>query len=102
MRGLGARRLRGFLPGQDNRAAVAEAVASCPAWIHGGMRGRVTRNGLGEWAAGARCGSRGEAVVYVTWREVLEIVARGCRDGLQGAYEAAWRGYEAQARKVGA
>lgn len=102
LRGLGTRRLYGFLPGQDNRAAVAEAVASCPAWIHDGMRGRVTRNGLGEWPAGARAGTRGDAVVYLPWREVLEIAARGCSDGCGTAYLAAWRSYEAQARKVGA
>jgi len=101
VRGLGGRRLRGFLPGQDNRAAIAEAVASCPAWIHGGTRGHVTRNGLGEWPARTPARTRAEAVVYLTWREVLEIVARGCREGMQAPYLAAWREYEAEARKIG-
>lgn len=101
MRALGARRLHGFLPGQDNRAAIAEAARTCMPWIHDGLRGHATRNGLGEWPAGARGRTRGEAAVYLSWREVLDVVGRGCRDGGLEAYEAAWRAFEARARKAG-
>ena len=90
LRGLGGEHLSGFLPGNDNSAAISHAVASQHQWsVQGGTRGRVTARGIGVWPTlGLR--SPAEAVAFVPWPDVLDIVAGGCEGGRRTAYEAAY------------
>jgi hypothetical protein len=98
IRGLGGQHLHGFLPGNDNKAAIAAAVASMLGWSSTGVYGNVTRRGIGEWAHYGHHSERksADAIVFVTWADVLEVVARGCADGHREAYEVARTAWCAQ------
>jgi hypothetical protein len=74
-RGLGGQHLAPWLPDGDHKAARSLAVQG---WA-GGNWGQTEAKGI-RGAAG-----------FVTWREVIEVVERGCRaPGLRQAYEAAY------------
>jgi hypothetical protein len=99
IRGLSGEHLHGFLPGNDNRAAVSHAVASKRGWSGSGSGwGQVGPEGIGEWphlaGASARMRRR-DAAVFVTWQEVLGVIARGCTDGYRQRYEAAYAAWSA-------
>jgi hypothetical protein len=67
-------------------------------WSSGGVYGNVTRRGIGEWPYYAHHSGRkpADAIVFVAWAEVLEVVARGCADGHREAYEAAYAAWCAE------
>jgi hypothetical protein len=89
--GLGGQHLAGFLPGADNKAAISQAVASQHGWSgSAGTWGQVARKGIGLWRE-VKDREPATAVLFVTWAEVLEVVARGCEGGRREAYEAAYR-----------
>lgn len=92
IRGLGGQHLIGFLPGQDNKAAISKAVGGGAGWASRGVLGHVTRRGVGEWPASVarQQGEPGNALAFLTWGEVLDVVARGCAGGHREAYEAAY------------
>ena len=96
IRGLSGQHLHDWLPGQDNRAAIAAAVTSRHEWSGSGYA-RVTGDGIGEWptVASSYAARRSDAVLFVTWAEVLEVVERGCADGHRERYEAAAPGSDA-------
>lgn len=101
IRGLSGHHLHGFLPGQDNQAAITETVSSKHGWS-GPLGGwcQVTRDGIGRWPCGTGMtrGRRPDAVLFVAWDEVLGIIARGCEDGHRERYEAAYRAWCASVR----
>ena len=99
----GGHHLRDFLPGNDNRRAVAHSVASKHEWCGGGIWGRVTPDGIGEWSGSAGCltAKPRAALLFLTWAEVLEVIASGCHDGHREAYEDAFRTWSAQADASG-
>jgi hypothetical protein len=95
VRGLNGQHLHGFLPGNDNKAAISRAVASKHGWSGPGSGwSQVGPDGIGEWpylgGTSARVvRRRRDAVLFVTWQEVLDVIARGCSDGYRARYEAA-------------
>jgi hypothetical protein len=98
--GLSGEHLRGVLPGNDHKQAIAHAVSAQHAWSgHSIGHGAVTRPGIGLFAS---CRwqeqTKDRALMFVTWREVIEIVERGCADGRREAYEAAFAAFMAWAR----
>jgi hypothetical protein len=98
IRGLSGHHLRGFLPGGDNRAAIARAVSSRHVWTGPGQGwGAVTREGIGLWPEDAGFGNRrpSAAALFVPWAAVLERIARGCADGRRKRYEAAYAAWTA-------
>jgi len=103
IRGLSGEHLNGWLPGNDNRAAISHVVSSKASWSGPGMGwGEVHRDGIGEWPSGTRYGDRrrSAAALFVPWAEVLAIIARGCPGGHRERYEAAFRAWGAGVAKV--
>ena len=98
-RGL-AGHLHGFLPGNDNKTAIARAVSSMLAWCSRGEYGDVTRRGIGVWVYYAHKSRRepADAVLFVTWREVLAVIEAGCADGYRERYEQAYAQWVADNR----
>jgi len=92
--------LHGFLPGNDNKTAIARAVSSMLAWCSRGEYGDVTRRGIGVWVYYAHKSRRvpADAVLFVTWREVLAVIEAGCADGYRERYEQAYAQYVADNR----
>jgi hypothetical protein len=85
-KGLGGEHLAPWLPGGDHKAARSHAVQG---WC-GGSWGQTEAKGI-RGAAG-----------FVAWREVVEVVERGCRvPGLRQAYEDAYADWCAWARAGG-
>ena len=98
IRGLSGQHLHGFLPGNDNRGAIARAAGGARCWGGPGQGwGGVTRDGIGEWprSAGLRDRRPSVAVLFVRWAEVLEVIARGCEGGRRRRYETAWNAWNA-------
>jgi hypothetical protein len=100
IQGLNGEHLRGFLPGNDHKQTIAHTVSAQHAWSgHSIGHGAVTHQGIGLYAS---CRwqeqTKDRALMFVTWREVLEIVERGCADGRREAYEAAFAAFMAWAR----
>ncbi len=83
--------LHGFLPGQDHKEAISRLVSSRLSWYGAGGSGQVSRAGIGHWetTAAAFAGKRSEALLFVTWKEVLAIIEAGCADGYREAFEKA-------------
>lgn len=99
IRGLSGHHLRDFLPGGDNRGAIARAVSSRHEWTGPGTGwGAVTRDGIGLWPREAGYGNRrpSAAALFVPWARVLELIARGCEDGRRKRYQAAWAAWAAE------
>lgn len=98
IKGLNGQHLSGFLPGSDNKAAISATIASVLGWCGGGVYGNVTRHGIGEWDHFAHHSDRKrrDATRFVSWDEVLQVVARGCADGHLEAYEAAAAAWHAE------
>lgn len=98
IRGLGGQHLWGFLPGRDNKEAVSAAVSSKRGWGVGPIHGQVGRDGIGEWpnSVAWRAAKPGNATLFVTWAELLEVVARGCADSYREQYEAAYAAWCAE------
>ncbi len=95
--GLARADLLEFLPGRRNRNAVTSVAACERTWARQGRWGEVIRQGIGEWAWGTGGPlTRDNAVLFVTWAEVLAVVARGCADGYRERYEAAYRAWREQ------
>jgi len=92
--------LHGFLPGNDNKTAIARAVSSMLAWCSPGEYGDVTRRGIGVWVYYAHKSRRepADAVLFVTWREVLAVIDAGCADGYRERYEQAYAQWAADNR----
>jgi hypothetical protein len=92
LRGLSGEHLHGFLPGNDHKAAIAHAAPGNHGWGPelGDKWGQVTRKGIGIYPQLADARDEKKAVMFVPWRVVLEIVAKGCQDGRREAYEAAY------------
>jgi hypothetical protein len=85
-RGLGGQHLAPWLPGGDHKTARSLAAQG---WA-GGSWGQTEAKGI-RGAAG-----------FVTWREVREVVERGCRaGGLRQAYEDAYADWCGWARAGG-
>jgi hypothetical protein len=94
IKGLGGQHLAGFLPGADNRAAISHAVTSQHGWSErDGTWGQVVPEGIGRWPGVSHRGPPAEAVEFVSWSEVLDIVSSGCADGRRQAYEAAYAAF---------
>lgn len=91
--GLGA-----FFPGAGLRQAVTSVVACHRNWSGQGRMGEISAQGIGEWAWGAGVHSRGNALVWVTWPEVIAVIGRGCDGGgYRERYEAARAAWDALA-----
>jgi hypothetical protein len=101
IRALNGQHLNGFLPANDNQGAISHSVASKREWCGGGELGRVSGDGIGVWPSAAGWGTRRNASLFLTWPEVLEVIAAGCRDGHREAYEAAFRDWSAQVEASG-
>lgn len=89
LRGLAAQHLQGWLPGNDHQAAISAVVAGAGGWSEDAGWGQVVPTGVGIWpdhGTHERC----DALTFVTWAQVLAVVARGCGDGRREAYEAAY------------
>jgi hypothetical protein len=103
-RAMGGEHLRGFLPGQDRRAAIARVVASKPHWSGPGYWCAATRDGIGDWGdAGFDVRlkeRRADALAFATWDEVLAVIERGCAGGHRAAYEAAYDAWCAGVREA--
>jgi hypothetical protein len=100
IRGLSGSHLAGFLPGNDNKQAIASAASGQHSWSGPGIdSGAVTRKGIGLYpnATGTRLVAP-PPLVLITWPEVLSIVAAGCGDGRREAYEAAFAEFMSWAR----
>jgi hypothetical protein len=95
---LGGQHLFGFLPGNGNRRAISGSVRSKHEWGWTGVHGRVSPEGIGEWAGSSRKPSA--ASLYATWPEVLTVIELGCTDGHRQAYEAAYRAWFADVHKA--
>jgi hypothetical protein len=91
LRGLSGQHLYGFLPGNDHKAAISHAASGYHGWGGGGQSqwGQVTRKGIGLYDSIEGTRDERNAVVLITWREVLGVIAKGCTDGRREAYEAA-------------
>jgi hypothetical protein len=77
------------LPGNDQKAAISHAVGTHHEWAGGNTYGRVTKHGIETFdSLNAMFG--GKSVMIIPWREVLDIVQLGCKDGLRDEYEAAF------------
>jgi hypothetical protein len=89
LRALSGEHLHGFLPGNDQKAAISRAVGTHHEWAGGNTYGRVTRRGIETFdSLDAMFG--GSHTLVIPWPEMLDIVARGCGDGRREAYEAAF------------
>jgi hypothetical protein len=103
IRGLGGQHLHGLLPGNDNQAAISHAWSGHHGWSGPGEPfGEVTADGIGCWKGPGwtyhpRRPPR-TAVLFVTWPEILAIIARGCGEGRRAAYEAAYEQWGQRAR----
>jgi hypothetical protein len=100
IQGLSGQHLHGFLPGSDNKGAISHAVSSKHGWSGPGSGwGQVGPDGIGVWpclaGTSTRVGKRRDAALFVTWREVLAVIARGCTDGYRERYEAAYAAWGA-------
>jgi hypothetical protein len=104
VRGLSGEHLRDWLPGGDNRAAVARLVSSKHSWSGPGRPwGSVVRDGIGEWADcvhGEHRYKRSTAIQFITWTEVLAVIELGCANGHREAYEAAYETWSTANRQV--
>jgi hypothetical protein len=98
LRALSGEHLHGFLPGEDHKTAVSHAVGTHHEWGGGGQHGRVTKRGIETFdsldAMFAHTASQ-----VIPWREVLDIVAKGCGDGRRERYEAAFAGWSEHHRR---
>jgi hypothetical protein len=101
IRALNGQHLHNFLPGNDNQGAISHSVGAKREWCGDGELGRVSSDGIGVWPSAAGWGTRRTATLFLTWPEVLEIIASGCHDGHRDAYEAAFRDWSAQVEASG-
>ena len=88
--------LRDFLPGANLKNAVLSAFFCDRPWFDGGLgpggiAGQITRHGVGEWPIEIlpRLRTPGNALLYLTWDDILATIARGCSDGYRERYEQA-------------
>lgn len=88
-RGLAAQHLQGWLPGNNHKAAISAVVAGAGGWSEDAGWGQVVPTGVGIWPDYCTH-QRRDALTFVTWAQVLEVVARGCGEGRREAYEAAY------------
>jgi hypothetical protein len=101
LRALSGEHLHGFLPGEDNKAAISHAVSGYHGWggDTGGLWGQVTRKGIGLYPDIEATRDEKNAEVFIPWREVLEVVARGCIGGRREAYETAFDAWNEHHRR---
>jgi hypothetical protein len=97
IRGLSGEDIAGFLPGADHKQAIHHAVSGQHAWAGEGTWGKVTPKGIGIWSASGQDRPT-DAVLFVSWQDVIEIIAKGCEGGRREAYEAAFGAFMAWAR----
>jgi hypothetical protein len=92
LRGLSGQHLHDFLPGNDHKAAISHVASGHGGWGGGGSPywGQVTRKGVGYYPNLTDARNEKNAVMFVSWREVIEVVAKGCSGGRREAYEAAY------------
>lgn len=100
LHGLGGHHLYGFLPGNDHKGAIGQAVSTHSGWCSGGEYGRVHKGGISSYAS-YRDSTHHRPIETVTWREVLQIVERGCRDGRREHYEEAFELWVAWSKDYG-
>lgn len=104
IKGLGGQHLAGFLPGADHKAAIARAVSGMAGWLGPGTPvGRVIREGIGEWPHGTHATGQvrpADALVFVTWREVIAVVERGSDYPYLPRYCAAYEAWCAACRAL--
>jgi hypothetical protein len=98
--GLSGQHLHGFLPGNDHKAAISEAVSSYHGWGGGGQGwGQVSRKGIGRFRDITDTRDSSTAFQFVTWAEVLEVVESGCGNGRRENYETAFRNFNGWAAR---
>jgi hypothetical protein len=100
LRALSGEHLYGFLPGNDHKQAISHAAGTMHEWVGGDQYGRVTRKGIETYPSLDAMFERAPSAV-ITWREVLDIVARGCDGGRRAEYEAAFARWNEWARVDG-
>ena len=92
LRALSGNHLHGFLPGEDHKRAISSAVTTHHEWAGGGEHGRVTKRGI-EMFDSLDAMFGGSPVLVIPWRDVLDVVAKGCTDGRREAHEAAFEAW---------
>ncbi len=86
---LAGQPLSRFMPGADNHAAIRAVVATWKSWTSDLGYAEVRPKGAGLWPEILGDHTPGNAAVFLTWSQILEIIARGCTDDRCKAYEAA-------------
>lgn len=88
----GIKHLSDWLPGRPE-SCYKDAATGC---LHSGWSadrgcwGETHRDGIGVWAGHMQLGRKpAEAVLFIPWRQVRDVVAAGLGDGRLEAYEAA-------------
>src|SRR5215218_5599757 len=100
LRALSGEHLHGWLPGNDHQGAISHAAGTMHEWVGGGQHGRVTRKGIATYPSLDAMFARTPDHL-LPWREVVDIVAKGCSDGRREAYEAAFAKWNEWARDDG-
>jgi hypothetical protein len=91
---LSGHHLCGWLPGNDHKAARSAVVTGGGGWTDGGGRwGQVIAEGVGLFPSLIRSRKPADAIAFIRWAEIAQVVERGCGDGRRGAYEAAFVGF---------
>lgn len=67
-----------FMPGTESKSAIHAVVATWKTWVSDIGYAEVRAGGVGLWPAIRGDHEPGDATVFLTWPQILEIIARGC------------------------
>lgn len=98
LRALSGQHLHDWLPGGDHQRARSRVVSSMAGWGGADGWGQVTAKGIELWF-----GSHPSAApdVRITWREVIDIIARGATAEHLSAYRDAYQFWSVWCRAGG-
>jgi hypothetical protein len=78
----------GLFPGNDNKLAIHQLVGSAQ-WLDDNGHGRLLKQGIAIYDSL----DSEQPTLLIPWRDVLDVIRRGCTDGRRERYEAAHDAY---------